>query len=49
MDSLAVFDIGVSPFLEIDRLILLLFAYDYFSRLLESEEKAVFSDRTLWT
>ncbi|GAA0495606.1 hypothetical protein IRB23M11_22820 [Alkalibacterium sp. m-11] len=49
MDSLAVFDIGVSPFLEIDRLILLLFACDFFSRLLELEEKAVISERTFWT
>lgn len=42
MDSLAVFDIGVSPFREIYRLILLLFVYYYFSRLIKSEEKAIF-------
>lgn len=42
MDNLAFFDIGVSTFREIYRLILLLFAHYYFSRLIKSEEKAIF-------
>ncbi|MCC5896252.1 MAG: potassium channel family protein [Alkalibacterium sp.] len=42
LDSLAIFDLALSPFREIDLLILLLFTYDYISRLIRSNQKGHF-------
>lgn len=47
MESLAVLNLSLSPFREIDVLILLLFTYDYINRLIRADQKGQFFKKNI--
>lgn len=47
LDSLSIFDMALSPYREIDIFILLLFTYDYVSRLIRADQKGYFFKKNI--